>query len=117
MHPATAFTFARVAQEFATWRAVPDKKRSEMPAWWWAPAMALRDEATPMPPAIAASFQLRADATYEEAARLMLADMGAQVHQPWPENFPEKYSAKIEDPAASAEPAAQAASAAVVPIA
>lgn len=117
MHPAAAFSFARVSQEYARWRAVPQTKRSDAPAWWWAPALAARDDLSPMPPQIAAPFALPPNATYADAAMLMLAMLGKQERQPWPEDFPEKYSAKIEDIAASAEPAAQAASAAVVPIA
>lgn len=117
MHPSAAFLFARVSQEYALWRAVPETKRSDVPAWWWAPALAVRADETPMPPQIAASFALPGDATYADAARLMLAALGQQTRQPWPEDFPETYSARIEDPAASAEPAAQAASAAVIPIA
>ena len=117
MHPAAAFSFARVSQEYARWRAVPEAKRSDAPAWWWAPALAVRDDRSPMPHEIAVPFALQSGASYADAAALMLAMLGQQARQPWPEDFPQTTSVKSEDAAASAEPAAQAASAAVVPIA
>ena len=117
MHPSAAFSFARVAEQYARWRAVADDKRSEAPAWWWGPALGLRQETAPMPPEVAAAFALGPSASYGQAASLILQAFGDQARQPWPDEFPETYVAKPQDPAASAEPAAQAASAAVIAIA
>ena len=43
MHPAAVLQFERMIDEYARWRAVPEKERSPAPAWWWGPAMELRD--------------------------------------------------------------------------
>ena len=45
MNPAAVLQFERMIGEYARWRAVPEKERSPAPAWWWGPAMELRNMA------------------------------------------------------------------------
>ena len=47
MHPAARLQFERMIGEYARWRAVPEKERSPAPAWWWGPAMELRNMRSP----------------------------------------------------------------------
>jgi pentapeptide MXKDX repeat protein len=35
VHQADKSQFERASREFTDWRAVPEKKRSPAPAWWW----------------------------------------------------------------------------------
>ena len=49
MNPAAVLQFERMIGEYARWRAVPEKERSPAPAWWWGPAMELRNMAQPLP--------------------------------------------------------------------
>lgn len=116
MHPSFAFTFARIAREFEQWRAVPEGKRSDAPGWWWGPSLALRHEPATLPDDQAAMLGLAKGAPYGAAAGAILEAISTQKMQPWPDDFPEKYSPKAEDPAAQAESAAQAASAAIEPL-
>jgi hypothetical protein len=117
MHASSAFRIARVAEEFARWRGVSDKRRSDAPGWWWGPALAIQNDPAPLPHEVAARLGLPPGARYADAAALILGHFEGQDYQPWPSNFPEKHVPRDEDPAASAEPAAQAEAAAVVPIA
>lgn len=116
MHPSAAFVFARIAREFALWSIVPSDKRSDAPGWWWGPSLALRDESAAMPDDQAIMLGLNHGASYGSAARQLLEAMRTQTTQPWPDDFPEKYSRTVDDPAASAASAAQAASAAIEPL-
>ena len=43
MHPAAKLQFERMIGEFVRWRGVPEDTRSPAPAWWWGPAMELRN--------------------------------------------------------------------------
>ena len=115
MHPSLAFRIARLAEEFTAWRAVPEKRRLDAPGWWWGPALAAKDDPTSLPLDVAARLGLPPDARYGDAAAMILARFEGQAYQPWPSNFPQKHVARDEDPPASAEPAAQAEAAAIVP--
>lgn len=117
MNPSMAFRMARVAEEFALWRDVPEKRRSDAPGWWWGPALAAKDDKSVLPNEVAARLGLPPGADYGAASALILSRFTDQAYQPWPSNFPEKHVARDEDPPASAEPAAQAEAAAIVPIA
>ena len=43
MHPAAKLQFERVVIEFARWRALTEDDRPPAPAWWWGPAVEVRD--------------------------------------------------------------------------
>lgn len=110
------FQFHRALQEYALWQGVPAGERSPAPSWWWSSALALRDDARPLPLEFDARFD-RFGRTYREMARRMLDDIGSQTSKPWPDEFPTKYSAHGSgDIAASREPAAQAVSVAAIPV-
>jgi hypothetical protein len=116
MGSSDGFQFDRALQEYAVWQAVAAEVRSPAPSWWWSSALALRDDPRPLPPALADGLH-RFGTTYRELARRMLEEIGAQTSKPWPDEFPTKYSSHgPEEAAASAEPAAQAASVAATPI-
>ena len=93
MHPALAFQFARAADEYARWRAVATDDRSPAPAWWWGPALALRESSGPQPaPAPwCALLALPVGATCRAAADLLLDALQPQTSPTWPDEFPLKY--------------------------
>src|SRR5206468_840562 len=48
MHPAAKLQFERIIVEFARWRALPKDDRPPAPAWWWGPAVEVRDVDLPL---------------------------------------------------------------------
>jgi hypothetical protein len=71
MHPAAESRLARVASEYATWRAVPDAERSPAPAWWWQPAFEVRDRQELMSPIWCHHLELPIGSTYAAGAALL----------------------------------------------
>ncbi len=67
MHPAARLQFERMIGEYARWRAVPEKERSPAPAWWWGPAMELRNAPQSLPAEWCAELGLPDHATYAAA--------------------------------------------------
>ena len=49
MHPAAKLQFERVVIEFARWQALTEDDRPPAPAWWWGPAVEVRDVALELP--------------------------------------------------------------------
>jgi hypothetical protein len=90
MHPAAALQFERMIGEYARWRAVPQKERSPAPAWWWGPAMELRNMAQPLPAEWHVQLRLLEGATYAEGAQIFLKAFAGQTSAPWPHDFPGK---------------------------
>ena len=90
MHPAAALQFERMIDEYARWRAVPEKERSPAPSWWWGPAMELRNMAEPLPAKWHVQLRLPAGATYAAGAEIFLKAFAGQTSAPWPYDFPGK---------------------------
>ena len=90
MHPAAALQFERMIDEYARWRAVPEKERSPAPSWWWGPAMELRNMAVPLPAKWHVQLRLPEGATYAAGAEIFLKAFAGQTSAPWPYDFPGK---------------------------
>ena len=90
MHPAARLQFERMMGEYVRWRAVPEKERSPAPAWWWGPAMGLRDALLPLPHEWCAELGLPDHATYAAGAEVFLRAFAGQTSPPWPYDFPGK---------------------------
>lgn len=97
MNPAARFPFERAALEFARWRAVPEHERSPAAAWWWATAMAARNQLEPMPQALCENLELPAGSTYAAGAGVFIAAIAEQASLPWPDQFPRDYKSRAED--------------------
>jgi hypothetical protein len=90
MHPAARQQFERMIGEYARWRAVPEGERSPAPAWWWGPAIALRNAPQSLPAEWCAELGLSGQATYAAAAEIFLRAFAGQTSLPWPYDFPRK---------------------------
>jgi hypothetical protein len=88
MHPAANLQFERSLREFARWRAIPEADRSPAPAWWWGPALEVRDVAQPMPPGWCARLELGEGSTFADGAEVFLKCLADQTSLPWPGHFP-----------------------------
>ncbi len=97
MHKAAQLQFERIAEEYASWRAVRDDERSPAPAWWWGPAMEALDETEVMTPELCARLELAAGSSWGTAAELLMAALAGQTSPGWPDEFPKKF--KRPDPA------------------
>ena len=74
MHPAARLQFERMIGEYARWRAVPEKERSPAPAWWWGPAMELRNAPQPLPAEWCAELGLPDHATCDFPRKTEIPD-------------------------------------------
>ncbi|MET0721535.1 MAG: hypothetical protein ABWY64_11955 [Tardiphaga sp.] len=91
IHPSVKFQFGRAAQEYARWLGVPEPDRSPAPAWWWSPAIAVREAHEPMPHDWSHMLGLPNGASYADAAQTLLRALADQTSPPWPEEFPRRY--------------------------
>ena len=91
MHPALTFQFERAVNEYAQWRAVPAKDRSDAPAWWWDTALAATDESATMPAEWCATLGVSDGSTYAEGADVFMSTLVGQTHIPQTANFPRKF--------------------------
>ena len=97
MHPAARLQFERMIGEYARWRAVPEKERSPAPAWWWGPAMELRNYAAiPAGRMVRRARTARSTRPMLQARQSCSAPSRARRRLPWPYDFPRK--AEIPDP-------------------
>jgi hypothetical protein len=87
MHPARKLQFERIVVEFARWRALPESKRPAAPAWWWGPALELRDVDTKLPRSWSIQLGLGDDASYAAGAHVLMRSLAGQTHLPWPYDF------------------------------
>jgi hypothetical protein len=90
MHPAARLQVERMIGEYSRWRAVPEDERSPAPAWWWGPAVALRNAPQSLPSEWCAELGLPDHATYVAAAEIFLGAFAGQTSLPWPYDFPRK---------------------------
>jgi hypothetical protein len=101
IHPAAKFQFERTLREYAQWRAVADSERSPAAAWWWAPAFAVAQVQDRLPADWPQIAGLQPEASYADAAGLLLDALADQTALPWPDDFPRKYRPAHADAAAS----------------
>jgi hypothetical protein len=90
MHPAAKLQFERVVDEYAKWRAIAEAERPPAPAWWWGPALDVREIAAALTPASSRRLGLPAGATYADAAQMLLHALAGQTQVPWPYDFSRK---------------------------
>jgi hypothetical protein len=90
MHPAAKLQFERVVDEYAKWRAIAEDGRPPAPAWWWGPALDVREFAAVLTPASCQRLGLSAGATYADAAKMLLHALAGQTEVPWPYDFSRK---------------------------
>ncbi|HMM90234.1 MAG TPA: hypothetical protein PKA25_13775 [Bradyrhizobium sp.] len=90
MHPAARLQFERMIDEYTSWRAVPEAERTPAPAWWWGPAIQLRDAAQSMPAEWCAKLGLPDQATFARGSEAFLSAFAGQTALPWPHDFPRK---------------------------
>jgi hypothetical protein len=90
MHPAAKLQFDRLADEYAKWRAIGEAERPPAPAWWWGPALEVREFAAALTPSACRRLELIDGATYADAARLLLGSLAGQTEVPWPYDFSRK---------------------------
>ena len=97
MHPAAQLQFERMIGEHGRWCSVPENERSPAPAWWWGPAMELRNAPQSLPVEWCVELGLPDNATYAAGAAVLLGAFAGQTSLPWPDDFPRK--TEIPDPA------------------
>jgi hypothetical protein len=90
MHPAARLQFERVVDEYAKWRAIAEDERPPAPAWWWGPALDIRESAAALTPSSSRRLGLPDGATYTDAAKLLLQSLVGQTSVPWPYDFSRK---------------------------
>jgi hypothetical protein len=90
MHPAAKLQFERVVDEYGKWRAITESERPPAPAWWWGPALELREFSTPLTPSSCRRLGLPSGATYADAATKLLGSLNGQKEVPWPYDFSRK---------------------------
>lgn len=90
MHPAAELQFERVVDEYAKWRAIAEAGRPPAPAWWWGPALDVRESASALTPSSCRRLELPDGATYADAAGLLLRSLAGQTSVPWPHDFSRK---------------------------
>lgn len=90
MHPAAKLQFERVVDEYAKWRAIAEKERPPAPAWWWGPALDVRQFAAALSPSACPRLGLPCGATYADAAEMLLGSLAGQTSVPWPYDFSRK---------------------------
>ena len=90
MDQAANVPFERVVREFARWRGVPEKERSQAPAWWWGPAFEMRGVEQPMPADWCACLELPDGSPFTDGAQVFLDSLAGQTSLPWPDDFPGK---------------------------
>jgi hypothetical protein len=95
MHPALVFQFERAVHEYARWLAVPADDRSAAPAWWWGPALAMRDLPETLPQMWCDLLKLPARASCRTAGELLLGVLQSQTSPTWPDEFPHRYQPPV----------------------
>jgi len=97
MHPAAKLQFARIADEFARWRAIPEPERPPAPAWWWGPAFELRDAVGPLPSDWCRQLRLPDGASFADGTRVLRQTLAGQDMLPWPYDFSRKVASTDSD--------------------
>ena len=97
MHQAASLQFERVMDELVLWHAVPEDERSPAPAWWWGPAMAVRDAHEPMRHEWCCELGLGVGSSFAEGTHALLTLFAEQTSPTWPDHFPRKAAIKEDD--------------------
>ena len=97
MHPAAVLQLERMIGEYNTWRAVPEQERSPAPAWWWGPAVEMRDIDLKLPAHGNVRLGLPDGATYADGAQVLFRSLAGQTVQPWPYDFSSKVKSTDSD--------------------
>ncbi len=97
MHPAAKLGFERVVVEFARWRSLTEHERPPAPAWWWGPAVEVRDVVLELPARWSARLGLPDGATYSAGADVLFHSLAGQDTQPWPYDFSRKVKSTDSD--------------------
>jgi hypothetical protein len=90
MHPAASLQFERMIDEYARWRAVPEKDRSPAPSWWWGSAMEVHGVNEPMTAQWCATLGLPEHSVFSAGANVIFEAMAGETLVPWPYDFPRK---------------------------
>jgi hypothetical protein len=90
MHPAAGLQFERVVDEYARWRAIAEAERPPAPAWWWGPALDVREYEIALNPSSCRRLGLPDGASYKDAAAMLLGLLEDQTLVPWPYDFSRK---------------------------
>jgi len=88
VHQAATIQFERIVDEYARWRAIPEKDRSPAPGWWWGPAFEAIGLREPLPAAWCTQLGVSDGATYADGAAIFLGSFAGQTSLPWPGQFP-----------------------------
>ena len=97
MHPAAKLQFERMIGEFVRWREVPENVRSPAPAWWWGPAMELRNIPEDLPVEWCVELGLPDGATCTAGADVFFKAMAGETLVPWPYDFSRKVMSADSD--------------------
>ena len=97
MHPAAKLQFERILDEFVLWRAIGEDERPPAPAWWWGPALELRNVAVRLPADWCTQLGLAEGATYAAGAEILFKSLSGQTCQPWPYDFSRKIDSADSD--------------------
>jgi hypothetical protein len=97
MHPATKLQFKRVVDEYGRWRALAEAERPPAPAWWWGPAIEVREIDLPLPAEWCPRLGLPVGATYRAASAMIFGLMAPQTYLPWPYDFSRKIASTDSD--------------------
>lgn len=97
MHPAASLQFERVVDEYAKWRAIAEKERPPAPAWWWGPALDVREFSAALSPSSCRRLGLPSGATYADAAQMLLGSLAGQITVSWPYDFSRKVMSTDSD--------------------
>ncbi|MFB9263631.1 hypothetical protein ACFFWD_10670 [Bradyrhizobium erythrophlei] len=97
MHPAAKLQFARIVDEFARWRAIPEPERPPAPAWWWGPALDMHGSGETLPTGWCRQLKLPDGATYADGGEALRRSLTGQTFLPWPYDFSRKVASADSD--------------------
>lgn len=97
MHPAAKLQFERVVDEYGKWRAIAESERPPAPAWWWGPALELREFAVALAPSACRRLGLPPGASYADVAAILLGSLAGQTTVSWPYEFSRKVMSTDSD--------------------
>ena len=97
MNPAARLQFERVIDEYGKWRTIAEAERPPAPAWWWGPALDVREFAAALTPLACRQLRLPAGATHADAAKVLMVSLTGQTDVSWPYDFSRKVASTDSD--------------------